>query len=198
MRRLPAPAALLLFVLLLLVAPGCGDDDPDDAAPRSSTTTPSPSSTTTSTTRTTSTTATTTTTTTTTATTATTATTTITTAPSTTAGPGTTGPGTTAPRSSTTVGAAPGAPTPEAAAQSLYLAWKGGDRAAAAGVAEPKAVDAIFARPFTGPDMEFHGCRQDGDIWACPYGYEGGFLAFRVRRSASAGFRVVDVIDAAD
>jgi hypothetical protein len=38
-----------------------------------------------------------------------------------------------------------GAPDPEAAAASLYGAWKAGDRAAAATVAEPVAVDAVFA-----------------------------------------------------
>lgn len=64
---------------------------------------------------------------------------------------------TTAPAATTVTSRPPAttAPSAEGAAKSLYEAWTRGDRAAAARVAEPAAVTALFARPW-----------QAGDGWA--------------------------------
>lgn len=60
---------------------------------------------------------------------------------------------TTTPAAPTPVGASDGA----AAAQALYDAWVAGDRAAAARVAEPAAIDAIWAAA-PGPYQLYRGC----------------------------------------
>ncbi|QXC62543.1 hypothetical protein KSP35_07020 [Aquihabitans sp. G128] len=63
---------------------------------------------------------------------------------------------TTAP-TTTTVAAPVGAGSPEDATAQLYAAFQAGDRAAAAKVAEPAAIDAVFAA-VPGPYQPYRGC----------------------------------------
>jgi hypothetical protein len=79
---------------------------------------------------------------------------------------------TTAPTTTTTIPAPVGLDTPKAAAERLYSAWKAGDRNGALTVAEPAAVDGIFAAApgnyslYSGCDTaEFSdsGCLYRGD-----------------------------------
>ncbi len=93
--------------------------------------------------------------------------TTTTTAPATTIAATTAAPTTVAP--ATTVPAPAGTPTPEAAADTLYQAFVAGDRTAAATVAEPAAVDAVFtASP--GPYEPYRGCDTgEFDTSGCLY-----------------------------
>lgn len=87
---------------------------------------------------------------------------------------------------------------PQVAAQRLYLAWKGGNRPAALVVATPAAVNRLFSRPFTGPDLQFQGCTNRNAGFDCAYSYEGGGLIMRVTGGASAGYRVESVRFVAD
>lgn len=79
---------------------------------------------------------------------------------------------------------------PQVAARRLYLAWKGGNRPAALVVASPAAVNRLFSRPFTGPDLRFQSCTNRDAGFDCAYSYEGGGLIMRVTGGASAGYRV--------
>lgn len=83
-------------------------------------------------------------------------------APTTTTTPTTTAAPTTAPDPA-------GAATPEAAADSLYQAFVAGDRTAATEVAEPAAVDTVFAAT-PGPYQPYRGCDTgEFDTSGCLY-----------------------------
>lgn len=92
---------------------------------------------------------------------------------------------TTAPRATTTTAA----PSPEAFAKALYEAWTKADRAAAAKVAEPAAVTAIFARTWQAADgWSFVDCTgAAGSVictWQRPAGQQ---LLMRVQNSTGGG-----------
>src|SRR4051794_6147813 len=62
--------------------------------------------------------------------------------------------------------------TAEAAAKAFYAAWKAGDRPAAEKVAAKAAVDELFSRKYTGPDLTFQGCEPTGTGADCFWSYE--------------------------
>ncbi len=95
--------------------------------------------------------------------------TTTTTVVSTTSAPA--GPATTSPASS-----------PEGHAKALYEAWARGDRAAAAAVAEPRAVDALFARQWRqGDGWSFVDCSGAAGSVICTWRGAPGQVLFRVQ-----------------
>lgn len=87
---------------------------------------------------------------------------------------------------------------PEDSSAHLFEAWKAGDRTEAAKFADQKAVDALFARPYTGPDPEFMGCDHEVDHYFCRYRYEGSSMTFRVDGGVSAGYFVTEVTQNVD
>jgi hypothetical protein len=107
---------------------------------------------------------------------------------------------------STTVGSTAAATTttvvklasPDAAAKGLYDRWKANDKTGARAYASDAAIDELFARTYTGPELEFMGCTQQGDSYDCAYRAEGGSTHFIVSASASTGWRVTDVNQVAD
>lgn len=65
--------------------------------------------------------------------------------------------------------------SPQAAADALVGAWASGDRAAAAGVAAPIAVRALFALPYPGAGLAIsRGCSAAFPPIVCTYGPPGG------------------------
>ncbi len=69
----------------------------------------------------------------------------------------------------TTAPAPTGAPSPEAASEALYQAFVAGDRAAAAVVAEPPAIEAVFAAT-PGSYGAYRGCDTgEFDTSGCLY-----------------------------
>ena len=110
----------------------------------------------------------------------------------------TTEPATTTPATTSSTVPTIAATTPEAAARGLYAAWKAGDRTAAAAFGATAAIDSLFARPYTGPDLQFIGCEPDGDVFACAYYYEGGAETFRTKGSTEAGYQVIAITELAD
>jgi hypothetical protein len=87
---------------------------------------------------------------------------------------------------------------PEAAAKSLYSAWKQHNRRAALKVATTSAVNKVFRTRYTGPDWEFNGCERRAGGYDCFYRYEGGGVNMRVTGGASAGYLVRSVSFIAD
>jgi hypothetical protein len=70
-------------------------------------------------------------------------------------------------RPATTV---PAPASPETAAKALFAAWAAGDRAAAAKVARPAAVDGIFARPWQATDgWSFSECNGAAGSTICTW-----------------------------
>jgi hypothetical protein len=64
---------------------------------------------------------------------------------------------------------------PDAAAARLVSAWAAGDRATAATVASPAAVEALFAAPYPGPGLAIpRGCSTGFSPIVCTYGPPGG------------------------
>lgn len=164
--------AVVVIALLIggIILSQSGDDEPATTSSSSSSTTSSSSSTTSSSTSSTSS-----------STTSTTAATTTTAAPTTTtdAGP-------------------PGAPTPEAAAASLYDAWSAGDQANAGQFADPGAVTTLFSLDGVGNDLSFDGCTAAGSgAFACTYSNDTDTVLFDVDPVPS-GFRVTGVSFPAD
>ena len=95
---------------------------------------------------------------------------------STTVAPATTAPGPSRPTTTAL------ASSPEGHAQTLYAAWARGDRAAAAAVAQPQAVDALFARPWREADgWTFAECTGAAGSVICTWQGRGGQLLFRVQ-----------------
>ena len=77
---------------------------------------------------------------------------------------------------------APAASSPEGHAKALYEAWTRGDRAAAARVAEPEAVAALFARPWqAGDGWSFSECSGAAGSIICTWERPSGRLLFRVQ-----------------
>lgn len=67
------------------------------------------------------------------------------------------------------------APSSEGAAKSLYEAWTKGDRTAAARVAEPAAVTALFARAWQAADgWAFSECNGAAGSLICTWSRPGG------------------------
>ena len=75
--------------------------------------------------------------------------------------------------------------SPESAAKSLYDAWTKGDRAAAANVAQPAAVTALFARPWgAGDGWAFSECTGAAGSFVCTWARPGGQqVLFRVQNA---------------
>lgn len=88
--------------------------------------------------------------------------------------------------------------TPEEAAQRLYAAWKANSRSQAAPVATQAAIDQLFSRGWSPPDMAFMGCAVEGPSRICSYLYEGGALVMTVNGGASAGWKVDSINYVAD
>lgn len=83
------------------------------------------------------------------------------------------------------------------ATQTVFNAWKAGDKTAASGCATDAAVAELFALP-TSAGMEYVGCDGvDSNTADCSYRYEGGSLTMRASR-AEAGWRVTDITGRAD
>jgi hypothetical protein len=83
----------------------------------------------------------------------------------------------TAPSTSTTVALAP-LSSPDAAANALINAWRGGDRAGALRVALPAAVDAMFGHPVQ-PTND-RGCQDPiGGSSTCAFMYGSGLLTLQ-------------------
>jgi hypothetical protein len=80
-------------------------------------------------------------------------------------------------------GSTPPASSPEGYAKALYDAWTKGDRAAAAKVAQPDAVDALFARQWkAGDGWSFVDCSGAAGSVICTWDQPGGGqLLFRVQ-----------------
>ncbi len=75
--------------------------------------------------------------------------------------------------------------TPETAAKSLYEAWTKGDRTAAARVAQPAAVTALFARTWqAGDGWAFSECSGAAGSSICAWArLSGQQVLFRVQNS---------------
>lgn len=74
------------------------------------------------------------------------------------------------------------ASSPEGHAKALYEAWARGDRAAAAAVAEPRAVDALFARQWRqGDGWSFVDCSGAAGSVICTWQGRTGKLLLRVQ-----------------
>jgi hypothetical protein len=77
--------------------------------------------------------------------------------------------------------------SPQSAAKSLYDAWTKGDRAAAARVAEPAAVAALFARTWqAGDGWAFAECTGAAGSSICTWARPGGQqVLFRVQNASA-------------
>ncbi len=76
----------------------------------------------------------------------------------------------------------PAASSPEGHAKALYEAWTRGDRAAAATVAEPEAVAALFARQWqAGDGWSFSECSGATGSIICVWERPSGRLLLRVQ-----------------
>jgi hypothetical protein len=74
------------------------------------------------------------------------------------------------------------ASSPEGYAKALFAAWTRGDRAAAARVAQPAAVAALFARPWHADDgWSFADCSGAAGSVICMWQRPAGQLLFRVQ-----------------
>ena len=93
--------------------------------------------------------------------------------PTTTLAPATT---TTTASTTTTVAVPPAPqPTPDAAAAAFIAAWKKHDMAAAARVATPVAITALFATPYSNQTVQSRGCSVEFVPRVCSYGpFAGG------------------------
>ena len=60
-------------------------------------------------------------------------------------------------------------PTPDAAASRLVSAWASGNRSAAATVASPPAVDALFAQTYPDGYLQARGCTTGANPATCTY-----------------------------
>jgi len=60
-------------------------------------------------------------------------------------------------------------PTPDAAASRLVSAWASGNRDAAAAVASPQAVDALFAQTYPAGYLQARGCTTGANPATCTY-----------------------------
>lgn len=75
--------------------------------------------------------------------------------------------------------------SPEGAARALYEAWTRGDRAAAATVAQPEAVAALFARRWQAADgWSFAECSGAAGSLICAWQRPSGQLLMRVQNLA--------------
>lgn len=85
--------------------------------------------------------------------------------------------------------------SPEAAAKSLYNAWRKGSRRAALKVATRSAVNTLFGNSWKtfGP-MKFKGCESNNGTFVCRYFKGSGVLEMYVEGGASlGGYNVVSV-----
>lgn len=73
------------------------------------------------------------------------------------------------------------AATPETAASSLLSAWRAGDRAAAAKVASPQAVDFIFG--LEPGSTQSRGCDQVQALRDCAFRYGDSLLRLKIGQS---------------
>lgn len=83
------------------------------------------------------------------------------------------------------------APSPEALAKALYEAWTKGDRAAAAKVAQPAAVTAIFARTWQAADgWSFVDCTGAAGSLICTWQRPSGQQLLMRVQNATGGVPV--------
>lgn len=129
-----------------------------------------------------------------------------TTAAPTTAAPTTAAPATTASTQAPSVTAVPsqcaeaGADSnnPDPAAQAVFIAWTRGDRACAAELMAPKALDSLFVRDGSGATDQFQGCDHPGIATVdCAFTYEGGATHYKMVFGAGR-WKVDDVYQVAD
>jgi hypothetical protein len=102
-----------------------------------------------------------------------------------------------------TTGAVSSCSTPQACAQALYDAWKKGDQAAAAQVAEPAAVTKMFSRPYkpiptnSGPVDPYQSgpdCTGAAGSTICTWTGQDVKLEMRVRNATGGlSIRVIEV-----
>ncbi|HUR77444.1 MAG TPA: hypothetical protein VMZ22_05820 [Acidimicrobiales bacterium] len=108
---------------------------------------------------------------------------------------------TAAPVTTTTSAVTPSGPpqTPDAAADGLFGAWRGGDREDASRYAKPGAISELFAHPDTG-DVSYadQGCAPQGGQFVCSWTYPGGALQMTVESWPGGGYVVDDVTYIAD
>jgi hypothetical protein len=87
-------------------------------------------------------------------------------------------PSTTPTSTSTTLYPPAPQPSPGQAAAGMMSAWAAGDRAGAAAVATPSAVDQLFAAPYPGAGLAIpRGCSAAFTPIVCTYGPPGGASA---------------------
>jgi hypothetical protein len=100
-------------------------------------------------------------------------------------------PATTLATTSTTV--RPAVPTPEAAANGLWAAYKSSNRSAAARFASPAVIDALFATPFSGDDGTFQGCRErtTATVFDCTYQQTSTQYSMTAESDPAGSFKIV-------
>lgn len=82
-------------------------------------------------------------------------------------------------------------PSPDSAAAALVADWAAGSRAAAATVAAPAAVTAVFRAPYPAGEMQARGCTDPGtNPGTCTYADQatGSLYEFAVVRGAGGWY----------
>ena len=90
---------------------------------------------------------------------------------------------------------------PDPAAQAVFIAWTRGDRACAAELMAPSALDQLFARDGTGATDVFQGCNEVTEpdpAFDCAFTYEGGATHYTMVFSATDGWQVNGIHQVAD
>jgi cytoskeletal protein RodZ len=90
---------------------------------------------------------------------------------------------------------------PGMVADTVFDAWVRGDKACAAELMTPAALDELFDRDGAGATDEFQGCTEvdQPDPHAdCAFTYEGGSTHYLMNFSATEGWKVFDVEQTAD
>jgi hypothetical protein len=95
--------------------------------------------------------------------------------------------------STTSTTVKPAVPTPEAAANGLWAAYTGGNRAAAGRFASPPVVEALFSTPFSGDDGSFRGCtkRPSENIFDCGRDQASTKYTMTAQADTAGSFKIV-------
>jgi hypothetical protein len=83
----------------------------------------------------------------------------------------------------------------------VFDAWVRGDKACAATLMTPAALNELFDRDGTGATDVFQGCTQEqlpNDQADCAFTYDGGATHYQMSYSALDGWKVVDITQVAD
>jgi len=95
----------------------------------------------------------------------------------------------------TTVGARPAVPTPEAAANGLWAAYTTNNETAAARFASAEVIDALFASPFSGEEGQFESCRQKSTgIFDCGYSQPSRHYTMTAQGDDNHSYQVVVIV----